>query len=133
MSASPWADYLDARLRLVHQWAGEGVSFEDMADRLAPDPEQLALILLTSTEPPLPGSARDRMIAWQLRAEQLQRELNARAQPEAQGQVPRHTQVRALLSDPDPDSCGCQYWTDQPVLHQHHRECSHAPPPPSKP
>ncbi len=133
--STTWADYLDARLRLVHEWAGEGVSFDTMAQRLTPDPHQLALLLLTPTTPPLPGSSRDRMRSWQMRAERLQRELIAMmarvAPPDPQPDPPRITQVRALLSDPDPDRCGCRYWTDDPPAHAHHTECSQAPPPPS--
>lgn len=134
-AGSAWADYLDARLRLVHQWAGEGKSFDEMVERLTPDAHQLALLLLTPTMPPLPGSSRDRVRSWQERAERLQRELIAMmariAPPEPQPPQPRISQVRALLSDPDPARCGCQYWTDHPTPHRHHTECSQAPPPPS--
>lgn len=131
MNGSAWADFLDARLRLVHEWAGDGLTFDEMVERLTPDADQLALVLLTPTIPPLPGCVRDRAHALQQRVAELERELHAKPEPPAPPGEPRVTQVRALMSDPDPEQCGCQYWTDRPPNHQHHRECSYAPPPPS--
>lgn len=124
-----WSDYLDARLRLVHDWAGEGVGFEEMVDRLECDAHDLALLLLQPTVPPRPGCSRDQLVSTRIRLERAEKELlRAAAPPPAPERRPPNSQVRALLLDPDPALCGCQFWTDNPRPGNHHPQCAHATP-----
>ncbi len=125
-TALAWADYLDARLRLVHEWAGEGLSFVEMARRLTPDPHDLALLMLTATIPPQPGSSRDQLISARIRLDRAERQLTERAEPLPRRPHPPNSQVRALLLDPDPNICGCQHWTNHPRNGEHHPHCAHA-------
>lgn len=49
----PWADFLDARLRLVHRWRSEGKSPEMICNELnSHDLTQIRLLLATAPEPP---------------------------------------------------------------------------------
>jgi hypothetical protein len=65
---SPWADFLDARMRLIHEWHREGcgVEFKPMtAAEIAKelnhhDETQIRLLLATPPEP-VPGSLRDKL------------------------------------------------------------------------
>ncbi len=63
--ASPWADYLDARLRLVQEWHREGIpsSGETSAAAIAAhlnrhDEGQINLLIHTDAVVPIPGSSR---------------------------------------------------------------------------
>lgn len=127
MGNSAWADYLDARLRLVHEWAGDGLPWEDMVDRLTPERHQLMLLLLTPLTP-APGTSRDQVIQLRLRVERLEHALRAAQEaPPPRVAPPTHSELRALLCQPDPDQCGCQYWADKPTPGQHHAQCAYAP------
>jgi hypothetical protein len=98
VSSSAWADFLDARLRLVHEWTDEGLSPVSIALRLAPDAQQIVLISMTATEPPIPGCSRDRVAQLTDRIARLEAELHARPTvPPDRGPV--HSEVRGILGD----------------------------------
>jgi len=100
VSSSAWADFLDARLRLVHEWTDEGLSPVSIALRLTPDAQQVVLISMTATEPPIPGCSRDRVAQLTDRIERLEAELHSRSTvpPEP---APLHSQVRAITDRGD--------------------------------
>ena len=130
MSASAWADYLDARTRLVHQWTAEGLAFAVMVQRLTPLATDLAVE--GPSDPPLPGSSRAQLGAWRARAGDLETELRERDSPapetdrsQRDAEVLRASHVRALMSHPDPAQCGCQYWSPPPALGTHHPRCAY--------
>jgi hypothetical protein len=128
-----WVDYVDARRRLLHEWHEQGVSAEDMAVRIELWTEQIEAILAQPTEPPFPGSARFQLEEWKRRVAELEAELYA-AGATPSNPPPVESQFRALKLHPDPECCGCQYWTDHPRPGQHHPQCEHAPrPAPSAP
>jgi hypothetical protein len=61
----PWADFMDARLRLIHRWHSEGIpgSGRNSPAAIAAhlnrhDPGQIELLLQTAMEPPIPGCTR---------------------------------------------------------------------------
>ena len=65
---SAWSDFLDARLRLVHEWAAQGIpgetdsSPEAIAAQLnRHDAGQIRLLLMTPLQPPIPGSLRSKV------------------------------------------------------------------------
>jgi hypothetical protein len=77
---SEWADFLEARHRLIVAWCREGKYPEEIRETLAMDRGQVALIGATPLEPPIPGSfptrieeARSKAVAehesWMLDAE----------------------------------------------------------------
>lgn len=72
MSASAWADYLDARLRLVHEWRDEGHSPIATAERLTTDAARVLQLEQTPTEPPIPGCSRHLVAIWRDRCERLE-------------------------------------------------------------
>jgi hypothetical protein len=73
---SAWADFIDARLRLVHELSAEGHSPEAIALRISvPDARLVAQLLDTPTEPAIPGCSRHLACMWRDRAQALEREL----------------------------------------------------------
>jgi hypothetical protein len=104
-----WLDYFDARRLLVHEWSGHGVSAEDIAVRLEVEPAQVESILLQSTEP-LPGCSRARAMGLREQVLALQREVHAYRETPTLRPPPAVSDIRGLLSNPDPALCGCQYW-----------------------
>lgn len=125
MTASAWADYLDARGRLVHAWAGEGLPWREMVERLTPTESELEGDA-QAPDDALPGSSRDLVAVWQARAEALEEELHSgRAAPTLPLRAPVLSEVRGLLPHSDPLRCGCQHWTDPPPAGQHHAQCVH--------
>lgn len=134
-SASPWADYLDARLRLVRKWADEGHSPVAIALRLAPGAVDVIKMLETPTEPPIPGCSRDLARTWRDRAERYRSELDARGADVTTlpPDHPLHSQIQALGMRENPDECGCQYWVERPRPGEHHPGCDYFPKPESGP
>lgn len=118
-----WADYVDARLQLVHHWRHEGASLDDIASRLTIDVERIA-VWLKSEPLPFPGSSRSQLAEWKARVAALEAELHAAgAMP---SEPPKESEFRALRTHPDAELCGCQYWTDHPRPGMHHSLCEHA-------
>lgn len=131
MSSSAWADFLDARLRLVHEWTDEGLSSVAIALRLTPDAQQITLISMTPTEPPIPGCSRDRVAMLTDRCQRLEAELNQRGAGFSTlppSEAPPSC-IRALTLHPDAKLCGCQYWHERPRPGEHHPQCAHFPKP----
>lgn len=121
-----WVDYIDARRRMIHEWHEQGVSAEDIMIRLELDADQVETILRQPADP-FPGSSRAQVREWRARASALEAELHAvGAVPST---PPTESGFHALALHPDPECCGCQYWTDRPRLGQHHPLCEHAPRP----
>lgn len=55
--SDPWADFMAARLRLIHMWAGEGKSSEQICAELNHhDSGQIRLLLMTDPTAPIPVS-----------------------------------------------------------------------------
>jgi len=132
-SASAWADYLDARLRLIHEWGDEGLTSIRISERLCVDAVDCERILQTPTEPPLPGCSRDLVRTWRERAARLEAmviEAEGRASTMPPEQ-PVYSQIQAIKRDPDPAICGCQYWHERPRAGEHHPHCEHFPKPES--
>jgi hypothetical protein len=124
---SGWADYIDARAQLVHQWRSEGASIEDIVSRLEVDAERVENWL--RSEPlPFPGSSRAQLAEWKERAAALEQELHAvGATHTPTPPPPIDSELRALAPHPDPELCGCQYWTDAPASGtRHDPRCEHA-------
>lgn len=124
-----WADYVDARQQLVHQWRREGASVEDMIGWLEVDAARVERWLSTAPEP-FPGSVRAQLAEWKARAEALETALHAThtEPPPSSGRAPVESEMRALRLDPHVELCGCQYWTAA-VEGEHHPRCIHAPRP----
>lgn len=128
---SSWVDFLDARRRLVREWASEGLTGWEIAERLEVDGETVELVLREPTEPPPPGSARAVAVAWRMRCAELEREISrmgeaAEREHSADLQRPtRATHIRAILRDPDPERCGCRFWQSPPEepRNGHHPQC----------
>lgn len=119
---SAWADYVDARQQLVHQWRCEGVSIEDIVLRLEVDSERVETWL--RTEPlPFPGSSRAQLEEWKRRGAALESEVYAAGG--VPSEPPKESEMRSLKLHPDPECCGCQYWTDRPLFGEHHELCEH--------
>ena len=119
-----WADYVDGRAQLIHQWHREGASVEDILVRLeldAPIVEQV----LRNPPLPFPGSARAQVAAWRDRCQALEQEIHAAGGTPSD--PPKESGIHALALHPDPECCGCQYWTDHPKPGEHHPLCEHAP------
>lgn len=129
MSASPWADYLDARLRLVHQWMDEGRSAIEIVEKLTPTAVTIETVSVTPVDPPYPGCSRAQAEQWKERCARLETLLASRgdAISAAPPSRPVLSQIQALTTSPDPGFCGCQFWTDLPRPGEHHPECEHAP------
>jgi hypothetical protein len=126
MAASAWADYCDARARLIHEWMDDGRSSIDCVIGLQLDVEAVERIRATSTDPPIPGCSRDQLETWQRRCRVLEQRLLL---PPETGSVrpltPLQSEVRSLLPHVDALRCGCQHWTDPPPAGTHHRDCMH--------
>jgi len=120
-----WVDYVDARRRLIHEWAGQDVGAEDIAIRLALETEQVADIIAQPADPPFPGSARHQVLEWKARVAALESELHAVGAIPSEP-PPIESQFRALALHPDPECCGCQYWVDHPREGVHHAHCEYA-------
>lgn len=124
-----WADYVDARQQLVHQWRREGASVEDIVGWLEVDEARVQKWLATAPEP-FPGSVRAQLGEWKLRAEKLEAALHAAhtepPPPSSAGRAPIESEMRALRLDPHVELCGCQYWTDA-IEGAHHARCIYAP------
>lgn len=120
-----WVDYVDARRRLLHEWAEQGVSREDMAVRIELDDERIAAILSQAPDPPFPGSARYQVLEWRKRCADLETELQAAGAVPSEP-PPVESMFRSLRLHPDPELCGCQYWTEHPRPGEHHPQCEHA-------
>lgn len=54
----PWADFLNARARVLAQWRDEGKSTDQMVDDLRMDADQVRLILMTVDKHPATYSSR---------------------------------------------------------------------------
>jgi hypothetical protein len=55
--SDPWADFMAARLRLIHSWADEGKTPEAIcADLNHHDPGQIRLLLMVERDSVIPGS-----------------------------------------------------------------------------
>jgi hypothetical protein len=126
-----WADYVDARQRLIHGWLAEGLTALRISDRFVVPPDLVERLALSPPDPPVPGSSRDQLLGWQRRCALLEREAHA-AQPtphlpppQLPSAVPLYSEVRGLLPHLDPLRCGCQHWTDPPPVGQHHWQCVH--------
>lgn len=119
-----WVDYVDARRRLIHEWHAQGVTDEEIAIRIELDVERVASIVGQPADPPFPGSARHQVLEWKRRVAELESELYAvGATPST---PPLESEFRALRLHPDPECCGCQFWTDHPRPGTHHPQCEHA-------
>lgn len=123
-SSTAWADYVDSRRRLIHEWRDQGWTLDDIAHRLTLAEGQLESILEQAVEPPFPGSSRYQLIEWKRRANALEAEVHAAGG--VPSEPPKESEFRALAMHPDPELCGCQYWTDHPRPGQHHPGCQHA-------
>jgi hypothetical protein len=124
---SAWADYLDGRLQVIHQWKGEGASIEEISVRLEVDPERIEIAL--RTEPvPYPGSSRAQLAEWRARAERLELALqrSSPSEPPPGTRAPVESEMRALRMHPTPELCGCQYWADAAPDGAHNPRCIHA-------
>lgn len=120
-----WVDYVDARRRLIHEWHRQDVSAEDIAVRIAIEPEQVQAIITQSAEPPFPGSARHQVLEWKKRCSDLEAELQAVGAVPSEP-PPVESMFRSLALHPDPECCGCQYWVEHPRPGEHHEQCEHA-------
>jgi hypothetical protein len=93
----PWEDFLAARLRLVHAWAKEGKTPEEICTELNHhDVLQIRLLLHTDPEVPGPSVYAD-LEAARLRIERLDK-LLAEARSEADYLARRIGEVLAVLS-----------------------------------
>lgn len=119
-----WPDYVDARRRLIHEWKEQGVSDEDICIRIQLEVEQIAVIAQQPTDPPFPGSSRYQLLEWRQRAAALEAEVHAAGA--VPSEPPKESGFHALALHPDPECCGCQYWTDHPRPGEHHPRCEHA-------
>lgn len=122
---SAWADYVDGRRQVIHQWKNEGASTEEILVRLELDAE-LVEQCLRAEATPFPGSSRWQLNAWRARCAALEAEVHAAGA--VPSEPPKESGFHALALHPDPECCGCQYWTDHPRPGQHHPRCEHARP-----
>jgi hypothetical protein len=126
MAASAWADYLDARLRLVHEWMDQGRTAIACAVRFEVSAVDVEKARLIPTEPPMPGSSRHLAAIWADRCARLERIIaQSEGEPTPRLPAPAHSEVRGLLPHEDPLRCGCQHWTDPPPAGAHHPQCVH--------
>jgi len=127
-----WLDYVDARRRMIHEWYSQGIEAFDMALRFEIDVEHVERIIRQPADPPLPGTARAQVIELRKRVAELERELHRRDSlpPPPPGIVPTTSQIRALLSNPDPALCGCAFFKPDAetgvASDEHHPECPFA-------
>jgi hypothetical protein len=125
MAASAWADYLDVRVRLVHEWMDQGLTSIECAPEFDVSPEEIERIRLTPPDPPVPGSSRDQLALWKARCLALEQRANDAEPTPHLPPPPIHSEVRGLLPHEDPLRCGCQHWTDPPPAGEHHPSCVH--------
>lgn len=126
---TPWLDYLDARRRLIHEWHALELDAVDIAFRFSVDREHVLRILQQRLDPPAPGTSRSLVAQLRQRVRDLERAIHQRDFQPARALPPR-SDIRSLLSNPDPALCGCQFWlqTDgMTVQDSHHPECIFAP------
>lgn len=119
-----WLDYLDARRRLAHAWRAEGLESFDIALRFEVDTQHVERILAQPVDPPMPGTTRDKVRTLERRVESLESAL-LRPPPPSEQRAPAESEFRALRLHPDPECCGCQYWSDTPTPGQHNPKCQH--------
>jgi len=127
--SASWADFVDARRRLVHEWRAHGEEPAHIARRLATAPELVALILRQPVDPPQPGSTRAQRDEWKRRALAAEAQLQGGATPDPAVPPPTESEFRSLALHPDPECCGCQYWVDTPLPTigvEHNPHCEHA-------
>lgn len=124
-----WVDYIDARRRMIHEWAADGVCSDEISARLACSVEKVDSILSQSTDP-LPGCSRAVASELRERVAELERVVHRMRESPSYRPPPHVSDVRGLLSNPTPALCGCQYWTasDGITLRDaHHPSCVFAP------
>ena len=123
-----WADYVDGRQQIIHQWRGEGASTEQIAARLGVETDLVEHWLKTGALP-YPGSSRAQLAEWRGRAERLELALqrSSPSEPPPGTRAPIESEMRALRMHPTPELCGCQYWSDAAPDGEHHPRCMHAP------
>jgi hypothetical protein len=127
-----WADFVDARRRLVHEWREQGNTPAHIARRLVVAPELVEVILRQAIDPPQPGSVRAQRDEWKRRALAAENALHLVPSTAPPVPPPTLSELRALALDPHPAACGCQYWVDTPpesAGDQHNPHCEHAPKP----
>lgn len=127
-----WADYVDARRRLVHEWREQGNSPGHIARRLDVAPELVDLILRQTVDPPQPGSVRAERDEWKRRALAAEATIHVVRTTPPPVPPPTDSEVRSLTLDPHPAACGCQYWLDTPLESagdKHNPHCQYAPKP----
>ena len=131
---SAWADWVDARGQLVHQWRSEGASVEEIVSRLDVDAERVES-WLRAPPLPFPGSSRAQLDEWKARVAALEAEAYApgcappRPSDGSTEAVSVPSEMRSLRMHPDPECCGCQYWattTSPGSPARHHVGCIHA-------
>lgn len=124
--ASAWADYVDARRQLIHQWHGDQVRPSDIAIRLALDVPLIEHILAQAPDP-MPGSSRYQALALARRVEDLEQELHRVRSTAPPVPTPAESELRSLALHPHPARCGCQYWSGTPRPGDaHNPHCEHA-------
>lgn len=119
-----WLDYIDARRRMIHEWAEQRIGAADIAIRLEVDVEHVEKILGQPVDPPLPGCSREVAARLARRVADLERELHRSAS--GAERAPVESEFRALKLHPDPELCGCQYWRDTTPGLAHNGRCEHA-------
>jgi hypothetical protein len=127
-----WLDYIDARRRLIHEWHAQGIDPVDIAFRFELDLERVSRIIRERVDPPLPGTARAVAAELRERVARLERALHGReSESPLRRCIPTVSQIQALLSNPDPAICGCQFLKQEqdPVIasDEHHVDCPFAP------
>lgn len=91
---SAWADFVDARVRLVHELAAEGHTLEAIRIRLSvADCRAVQQLLDTPMDPAIPGCSRNLAELWKERAQALERELLGVEPPPT---APAVTDIREL-------------------------------------
>lgn len=137
---SAWADLYDARARLAHLLTGQGLSAEEVAEKLSVDQVDVGVMLAADPEP-WQGSSRWQCRALQQRVHDLEGDIrNAaalRIQEANEDKAKREsdTHIRELLRDPDPKKCGCRHWKPHPSTYSiragfHHPQCPEGGGPP---
>jgi hypothetical protein len=121
-----WVDYIDARRRMIHEWSANGASVDDICGRLALSVEKVESILVQLADPPLPGCSREVADKLRQRVAELERLVHRIRETPSSRPAPEVSDVRGLLSNPNPALCGCQYWSPSDgmtLCDRHHQSC----------
>jgi hypothetical protein len=101
-----YADWVDARVAIVHEWRGHGMSVANIARRLTPDADFVRALLKTPPLP-VPGSSRALVLELRQRVADLEHALlvaEPHAPPTPRREPPRESDVRELAPHPREDT-----------------------------